>query len=325
MRLIDKPVSSSAQLSNSRGKLLGLMGGSIVALVTPMRGGQLDRTALSRLCKRQIERGTSALLVCGSTGEGSALSVTEQAGVIAAAVEAAETWPVIAECGAAATEAATAFAISAARHGASALLCAPPPYSRPTQEGVMAHIRAVAYASDLPVILYDIPGRTGVAITDETIASLFECGLIVAVKDASGDLSRPVRLRALCGGDLVQFGGDDATAAAHLAMGGHGCISITANVSPALCARMHQAWDAGDLDEFGRVRDQLSPLHQAMFHESNPIPVKAALSLAGLCDAELRLPLTRATQATFEHLARLLPALLTAEEEANGPRLSLVM
>lgn len=327
MRLIRHAAFASHPFANTPAGVVAKLDGSITALVTPFRAGELDRTALASLCQRQMKRGTSALVVCGSTGEGTALSASEQARVIEIAREAAAgAVPIIAGCGAAATDAATVLAVAASRHGASALLCAPPPYSKPTQEGVVAHVRAVAHAADLPVILYDVPSRTGMAIADETVGRLFEAGLIVAIKDASGDVSRPIRLRALCGGDLVQLSGDDATAPAHRAMGGNGCISVTANVTPALCARMHQAWDSADMDEFGRVRDVLSPLHEALFNESNPIPVKAALSVAGLCEAELRLPLTRAAQSTIDRLAPILPALLAAEDEAAGlPRLMLVM
>ncbi len=298
----------------------------MTALVTPYRDGQVHAIALVTQCERQIRRGTAALVVCGSTGEAAALSPAEQARVVALAVEAASNRvPVIAGCSAPATEAATILAIGAARNGATALLCAAPPYSRPTQEGIISHVRAVAHAADLPVILYDVPGRVGVAITDQTVARLFETGLVVAIKDAAGDLSRPVRLRTLCGGELIQFSGDDATAPAYRAMGGHGCISVSANLTPALCAQMHSAWEQSDIIEFARLRDLLAPLHQALFLESNPIPVKAALCMAGLCNGDLRLPLTRACPGTLDALGALLPEMIRAEDEAAGrPRLSLV-
>ncbi len=300
-------------------------GGSAVALVTPFRDGQVDDDALAALCDRQVRGGTTALVVCGSTGEAAALSPAEQARVVAVAVEAASCRvPVIAGCNAPATEAATLLAAAAARNGAAALLCSPPPYSRPTQEGIASHVRAVAHAADLPVVLYDVPSRVGVAVADETVARLHGSGLVVAIKDAAGDLSRPARLRSLCGGELVQLAGDDTTAPAHRAMGGHGCISVSANLTPALCARMHAAWDRADLIEFARIRDLLAPLHRALFLESNPIPVKAALCMTGLCNGDLRLPLTRACSATLDALATLLPDLIRAEDEALWlPRLVL--
>ena len=283
------------KMNNSAG-CLATLGGSLVALATPFRDGRLDTAALGRLCDRQAARGSAALVVCGSTGEAPALSAPEQARVVAVAVEAAAgRVPVIAGCSAPATEAAASLAFAAARNRAAALLCAPPPYVKPTQDGIATHVRAVAHTADLPVMLYDVPGRTGVAVADETAAWLFEHGLIAAIKDASGDLSRPARLRVLCGTELVQLSGDDATAPAYRAMGGHGCVSVTANLVPALCAQLHAAWDRGDLATFARLRDLLAPLHQALFLESNPIPLKAALCMLRLCTGELRLPLTRAS------------------------------
>ena len=326
MRLIRRPATSSQNTSWATAHGLDGVKGSLVALVTPMHDGQVDEEALAALCERQVQRGTAALVVCGSTGEAASLLPSEQMRVVRIAAEtAAGRVPVIAGCGAPATDAATALAGAAVRSGASALLCAPPPYTRPTQDGIAAHVRAVSHASCSPVILYDVPSRTGVPIADATVARLFALGLIAGIKDAGGDLSRPVRLRALCGEGLLQFSGDDATAPAHLAMGGHGCMSVTANLVPALCARMHRAWTSGNAGEFARLRDQLAPLHQALFAESNPIPVKAALSLAGLCHGDLRLPLTRAGADTLDRLGVMLPALIAAEEEAAGlPRLTLV-
>ena len=322
MRLTPRAERPERHASNEPAGCVSTLEGSLVALVTPFRSGHVDGGALFKLCERQIRSGSVGLVVCGSTGEAPSLSIAEHGRVVAIAVEAASgRVPVIAGCGASATKGAVHLAIAAARHGASALLCAPPPYTRPTQDGITAHVRAVAHASGLPIILYDVPGRTGVAIADATVARLFECGLIAGIKDAAGDLSRPVRLRALCGdGGVLQFAGDDATSPAHRAMGGHGCISVTANLVPSLCATMHRAWRDGDLGEFGRIRDLLSPLHHALFAESNPIPIKAALEMAGLCEGELRLPLTRASKATIEALSALLPAVLAAEEGIAGVR-----
>jgi 4-hydroxy-tetrahydrodipicolinate synthase len=297
-----------------------------VALATPFRAGAIDADAVAHLCERQVQRGTDAIVVCGSTGEGPALSLAEQARVVEVAVEAvAARVPVIAGCGAPATDAAVALAQNAVRSGAAALLCSPPPYVKPTQEGIIAHIRAVSRAAGLPVILYDVPGRAGVAIADETVTRLFEAGLVTAIKDAAGDLARPPRLRALCGAGLGQLTGDDATAAAYRAMGGHGCISVTANVAPALCAQLHAAWERGDLGCFARLRDLLAPLHDALFLESNPIPLKAALSVLRLCMGDLRLPLTRASLATRDRLALVLANVIAAEEEAAGKKARLVL
>jgi 4-hydroxy-tetrahydrodipicolinate synthase len=301
------------------------LGGSLVAIVTPFRDTQLDETALAALCRRQIEAGTAALVVCGSTGEASCLTTAEQRRAIHVAVEAAGgRVPVIAGCTAVATATSMVLAAEAARAGADALLLAAPPYNKPTQEGVFAHVRAVAHAVCLPIMLYDVPSRVGIRIADDTIARLFDQELIGALKDATADLARPPRLRARCGDGLAQFTGEDASAAAYRAMGGAGCVSVTANVAPRLCAALHAAWDQRDLAGFGHIRDVLAPLNDALFAESNPIPVKAALELLGLCSGAVRLPLTRACQATRETLAGILPAIALAEQRACGmPRYAL--
>ena len=300
--------------------------GSLVALATPFRDGAVDTTALARLCVRQITCGTAGLVVCGSTGEASALTGPERIRVLRTVVEAAARRVlVIAGCTATATARAAALALEAKQAGADALLCAAPPYAKPTQEGIVAHIRAVAHAADLPVVLYDVPGRVGVAIADATIARLFEQESIVALKDATADLARPPRLRALCGDTFLQLTGDDATQAAYRAMGGQGCISVTANVAPALSALLHRAWDNGDLADFSRIRDCLDPLHRALFAESNPIPLKAALAELGLCTDTVRLPLTRATSATADRLRNVLATVMPIETAAvPRPRYRLV-
>lgn len=187
---------------------------------------------------------------------------------------------------------------------------------KPTQCGIVAQIRAIAHATDLPIVLYDVPSRSGTAISDDTIARLFEAELIVGLKDATADASRPARLLARCGAGFLQWSGDDATAPAYRAMGGVGCISVTANVAPALCALMHRCWDDGDMARFAALRDVLDPLHAALFNESNPIPVKAALASLGLCSDEVRLPLTRASLATHERLLTVMPPVMLAEEHA---------
>jgi len=305
---------------NAQTLMLARISGSTTALATPFRNRAVDEAAFIRLCNRQIARGTAALFVCGSTGEAAALRPAEQARLIDLAVTvAAGRVPVVAGCGAPDTAAAVDLAITAARQGATALLCAPPPYSRPTQDGIIGHVRAVAHAADLPVLLYDVPGRTGVAIADRTVAELTQRGLIVGIKDATSDLGRPPRLRALCGRDFLQMSGDDSSAAAYLAAGGHGCVSVTANLVPALCSQLHTAWDCADRDSFARLRDLLAPLHDALFAESNPIPLKTALNLMDLASGEVRLPLTRATDATTRALSAAI-ATLASEEEALAAR-----
>ena len=303
--------------SSDRPNALSGLTGSVTALATPFLNGDVDLEAVGLLCERQVRGGTAAIVVCGSTGEGPSLTDEEQGAIVAAAVEAVgPALPIIAGCNAGCTAGAARLAGIALRNGAAGLLCSPPPYVKPTQEGIATHIRAITFAADLPIMLYDIPGRVGVAIEDETIARLFEAGFIAAVKDATANLARPPRLRALCGPNLVQMTGDDGTAAAYRAMGGQGCVSVTANVVPALCAQMHDAWDRGEHESMGRIRDLLAPLHDALFAESNPIPLKAALFALRLCSGELRLPLTRAATATRDRLATVLAGVLAAEKAA---------
>jgi 4-hydroxy-tetrahydrodipicolinate synthase len=296
--------------------LLGI-GGSLTALATPFRDDGVDWKALCSLTERQIDRGTSALIICGSTGEAGSLLLAEYTRAIRTTVEvSAGRVPVIAGCTAQATAAAIAMGIEAAAAGASALLCAAPPYVKPTQEGIIAHIRAIAHATDLPIVLYDVPSRSAAAIADDTVVRLHDAELIVGLKDATADLSRPTRLRARCGSAFLQWSGDDATAPGYRAMGGHGCISVTANVTPALCALMYSSWNSGDMARFAVVRDLLDPLHAALFKETNPIPVKAALASLALCSDEVRLPLTRASLPTQERLLAVMPSVMLAEEHA---------
>jgi 4-hydroxy-tetrahydrodipicolinate synthase len=292
--------------------------GSLTALVTPFRDDTtLDLTALSLLVERQVSGGTSGLVVCGSTGEAASLVLSEYADTVRCVVEAAaRRVPVIAGCTTMATPAAIVLAKAACMVGADALLCAPPPYVKPSQPGLVAHIGAIAGATELPVVLYDVPSRSGVPIADATIAQLHDAGLIVGLKDATADLSRPPRLRALCGDRFAQWSGDDATAAAYRAMGGAGCISVTANVTPTLCTFMHDAWDRRDVTRFAALRDLLDPLHAALFVETNPVPVKSALASLGLCSDQVRLPLLRATAGTLERLCMVMPQVMLAEEHA---------
>jgi len=305
--------------------ILGLHG-SAVDLPTPFRSGTLDEKALLHLVEQQVAAGTTALVVCGSTGEAAALTDEEYARVIQATVVATrQSAPVIAACEAPTTARAVRLAELAARSGADALLCAVPPDVTPTQGGIVAHVFAVARAFGAPVVVQDAFGREGVGLHDATIARLHERGLVAAVKDATADLSRPGRLRAICGTDLVQVSGDDATALAYRAAGGHGCISVAANVTPKLCARLHRAWDAGHAALAVQMRDQLRALHAALLLEANPIPLKAALTMLGLCSGELRPPLTRAMPATCDRLADLLPAVIAAEDEpVSQPRPAVV-
>ncbi len=311
-----------------RDGVIDRLGGSITALATPFRDGRVDEPALTAMVERQLLRGTSGLVVCGSTGEAAMLSLSEHARLIRlVAAVVAHRIPVIAGCTASATDAACALAVAAARSGADALLLAPPPYVKPTQAGIASHTKAVSRAADLPIVLYDVPGRVGVAVADGTVAQLHAQGAVQAIKDATGDLSRPARLRTLCGDGLRQFTGEDAIAAYYRVVGGDGCISVSANLAPALCAALHRCWDKGDLMGFASLRETLAPLHPALFCESNPIPLKAALSQLGLCGETLRAPLTPPTDGTRAMLREVLAKVMPAEDDAARfrPALRLVM
>ena len=266
--------------------------GSITALVTPFRDGRLDEKAFKALVEWQIQQGTDGLVPCGTTGESPTLSHDEHDRVVELCVEVANgRVPVIAGTGSNSTQEAIRLTQHAKDAGASAALLVSPYYNKPTQEGLFRHFEAVAKAVDIPIILYNIPGRSIVDISVDTMARLAKIPNIVGVKDATADLARPLVTRTVIGADFIQLSGEDATATAHLAQGGVGCISVTSNVAPALCAQMQAAWAKGDLATCFALRDKLAPLHDVMFCETNPVPAKYALSLLGMCTPDVRLPL----------------------------------
>ncbi|MCB9979306.1 MAG: 4-hydroxy-tetrahydrodipicolinate synthase [Rhodospirillales bacterium] len=277
-------------------------GGSITALVTPFAGQDADSVdfdAFDVLIERQIAARTSALVPCGTTGESPVLTHDEHGRIVQRCVRAVKgRVPVIAGTGSNSTREAIALSRQAADCGADALLIVAPYYNKPTQEGLYAHFKAIHDATALPIILYNIPGRCVVDITPDTCARLADLPRIAGLKDATNDLTRPTTLRARIAKPFALLSGEDATASAFLAMGGHGCISVTSNVAPDLCAQMHESWRAGDLSTFSTLRDRLAPLHRALFLETSPAPVKYALSRLGLCAETLRLPLVSPGPAT---------------------------
>ncbi len=266
--------------------------GSIPALITPFRDGHVDEKAFARLVERQIAEGSHALVPCGTTGESPTLSHEEHKRVIALCLEvSAGRVPVIAGAGSNATDEAidlTRFAKSA---GAQAVLSVAPYYNKPNQEGLYAHFAAIAEAVDIPIILYNIPGRSIVDIGVDTMARLARIANIVGVKDATGDLSRVARQTKACGDDFVQLSGEDATAIGFNAHGGVGCISVTANVAPRLCADMQSAMLRGDFATARRIDLRLAALHRALFIEPSPGGAKYACALLGLCEPDVRLPI----------------------------------
>ncbi|WP_114913415.1 4-hydroxy-tetrahydrodipicolinate synthase [Acidibrevibacterium fodinaquatile] len=274
--------------------------GSLVALITPMRAdGTLDEAALARFVEWQIAEGTNGLVPVGTTGESPTLSHAEHKRVVEIVLDVAKgRVPVIAGAG----SNSTAEAIELARHarsvGADGALVVTPYYNKPTQEGLFLHFTAIADAVDLPIIIYNIPPRSVIDMSVETMARLAKHPNIVGVKDATANLARPLHTRAACGPDFCQLSGEDHTALAFLAAGGHGCISVTGNVAPKLCASMQRAWAEGRIDEAMAIQDRLLPLHDALFAETSPGPVKFAASLLGFSAAHCRLPLAPIADAT---------------------------
>ena len=276
-----------------------LLRGSIVALITPMdAAGAVDDAALTRLVDFHVEAGTAAIVAVGTTGESATLDEAEHCAVIARCVElAAGRIPIVAGTGANATAEAITLTRCAAEAGADAALLVTPYYNKPTQAGLVAHYRAIAEAVDLPQILYNVPGRTACDLLPETTAELASVPNIVGLKDATGDLARLPRLRELCGPDFALYSGDDATGCEFMLGGGDGVISVTSNVAPALMRQMCDAALAGDRDAATALDERLAGLHRALFVESNPIPVKWAMTALGLAQPGIRLPLTWLTPA----------------------------
>jgi 4-hydroxy-tetrahydrodipicolinate synthase len=275
--------------------------GSLPALITPMKDGKLDEAAFRRLVSWQIAQGSHGLVPCGTTGESPTLSHTEHRRVIEICIdEAGGRVPVVAGAGSNSTEEAISLTRFAKEAGADAVLSVTGYYNKPSQEGMYRHFMAIADAVDIPVMLYNIPGRAIVEISVETMARLAKHPNIVGVKDATANLMRPSRERLAIGAgreDWLLLSGEDGTALGYMAHGGHGCISVTANVAPGLCAQFQEACMAGDFAKARGLQDRLMPLHDAMFCEPSPAPVKYAASLLGLCASEVRLPLVEASEA----------------------------
>jgi len=265
--------------------------GSNPALVTPFKDGAVDTDALKSLVEWQIECGSHGLVPVGTTGESPTLSHDEHDAVIETVVKtAAGRVPVIAGAGSNSTEEGVRLIQHAEAVGADAALVVTPYYNKPTQEGLYQHFKAMHDASSLPIIIYNIPGRSAVDMSVATMARLAELPRIAGVKDATGDLARVPQQRLACGKDFIQLSGEDATALGFNAHGGQGCISVTANVAPALCAEMQNATLAGDYDKALDITDRLMPLHIAIFLEPGLIGAKYGLSLLGKCSDEVRLP-----------------------------------
>ena len=266
--------------------------GLFTALITPFKAGRVDPEAFHRFIDFQIESGVEGVVVCGTTGESAVLTSSEYEEVINLCVQFVDhRVPVIAGTGCNNTHKTIENMQIAQKAGVDGALIVTPYYNKPTQEGLFLHYKTVHDASCLPIVLYNVPGRTGVNIAVETIARLAELPRICGIKDATPDIMRPLKIRqAVKKEGFSVLSGEDASIVAFLAHGGDGCISVTSNVAPALCAALHRAWKQKDWAEIEKIRDLLLPLHEALFIETNPCPVKYAASLLGFGDGSLRLP-----------------------------------
>ncbi len=284
-----------------------LFKGSLPALVTPFKDGKVDEKAFRAHVGWVIDEGSHGIVPVGTTGESPTLTHDEHKRVVEWAIEEARgRVPVMAGAGSNNTAEAIDFSRHAEKAGAQGLLHVTPYYNKPSQEGLYQHFKAIAQATSLPIFIYNIPPRSVVEMSVETMARLAEIPNIVGVKDATMKLDRVSAQRQACGKDFIQLSGEDGTALAHMAHGGHGCISVTANVAPRLCAEFQNACLAGNYAKALEIQDKLFPLHQALFVEPNPAPSKAALALLGRMSDEVRLPMVPASAATRETLKKAL-------------------
>jgi 4-hydroxy-tetrahydrodipicolinate synthase len=272
--------------------------GSMPALITPMKDGAIDEGAFRKFVSWQIAEGSHGLVPMGTTGESATVSHEEHMRVVELCVEEANgRVPVIAGAGSNATAEAIKLTQYAKQVGADAVLSVTPYYNRPSQEGIYRHFAAIAEAVDIPILVYNIPGRSVVEITVETMARLSRIANIIGVKDATANMMRPTRERGACAKGWRLISGEDGTALGYMAHGGFGCISVTANVAPKLCSQFQEACMKGDFASALALQDKLMPLHDAMFVEPSPAPAKYGVSLLGMCANELRLPIVAATDA----------------------------
>jgi 4-hydroxy-tetrahydrodipicolinate synthase len=281
--------------------------GSMVAIITPFKNGVVDETALGEMIEFQIAGGTDGIVPCGTTGESATLSHEEHNRIIEFTVETvAKRALVLAGTGSNNTEEAVTLTRHAQKYGADGALLISPYYNKPTQEGLYRHYKKIAESVEIPIVLYNVPGRTGVNILPATVARLAEVSGIVAIKEASGSMAQVCELYRLCGDRITILSGEDAINFPILAVGGQGMISVTANVAPKDLAAMWDTFAAGDIQRARDLHYKLLPLHDAMFLETNPIPVKTALALMGRCSDEMRLPLCPMEEGNLEKLKKTL-------------------
>ena len=277
--------------------------GSIPAVITPFKENKVDYNSLEKVVQHLINNKSDGLVPCGTTGESPTLSHDEHKKIIEETIRISDKRvPVIAGTGSNNTLEAIEYTNHAEKAGADAALIVTPYYNKPTQSGLYEHYKSITDNTNIPIIIYNIPGRSIVDMSIETMVSLSNLKNIIGVKDATNDLFRPLLTRDRMNTDFCFLSGEDGTALAYLAQGGHGCISVTANIAPKLCSEMHSAWREGDINKAQKINLDLSSLHNALFLESSPGPVKYAASLIGLCEPDTRLPLVNIQDSTKEEV-----------------------
>ncbi|MEE8330078.1 MAG: 4-hydroxy-tetrahydrodipicolinate synthase [Thermodesulfovibrionia bacterium] len=281
--------------------------GSIVAIVTPFKNGKVDEKALNDLIEWHISEGTNAVVPCGTTGESATLDYDEHYRVIELTVNAVKgRVPVIAGTGANSTDETIMMTEKAKKLGADGALLVTPYYNKPTQEGLYRHYKKIAEEVDIPIVLYNVPSRTGINLLPQTVERLSEIKNIVGIKEATGDMKQVSEVIRLCGDKITVVSGDDFTTLPLMALGGKGAISVSANVAPRDVADMCRAWEEGNIEQARRLHFRLEPLNQAMFIETNPLPAKTALNMMGKIQEEFRLPLCPMSDKNKEKLKKIL-------------------
>ena len=273
--------------------------GSIPALITPFKGGKVDYESFNKIIDWSINEGSHGFVPCGTTGESPTLSHEEHKKIIEECIKTVDNRvPVIAGTGSNSTEEAIDLTVHAEKSGANAALVVTPYYNKPTQEGLFLHFSFIARSTKIPIIIYNIPGRSVVDMSVETMVRLSKIENIVGVKDATNDLMRPLQTRKKINKDFSYLSGEDGTSVAYLAQGGNGCISVTANIAPKICAKIQNAWIENNIELVKELNLKLVDLHEALFIESSPGPVKYGASLLGLCEPDTRLPLAPISENT---------------------------
>ncbi|MBP9693501.1 MAG: 4-hydroxy-tetrahydrodipicolinate synthase [Alphaproteobacteria bacterium] len=293
--------------------------GYYTALITPFKDNKIDEDAFQKMIERQIKAGVTGVVPCGTTGEAPTLSISEHYRIFDLTMEVAKgKCQVIAGTGSNHTAHSIETTKYAKEVGADAVLSVAPYYNKPTQRGIYAHFEAIHDAVDIPIILYNVPSRTNVNMSFDTVCALAELPRIKAIKDCSGDITMPLKYRQALGNDFKVLTGDDPVAGAYFAHGGDGCVSVASNLVPELCVQFYKAWKEADIATFTKIRDQLAPLSDILFCETSPGPVKYAASLMGLCRDDVRLPLVTTTEESKEAIQDVMKKLHLLTHETSA-------